>query len=318
MNVRSRLALPLMCLLAASVVLAGQSADKARFSATFDADTVWKDFERLASPDLEGRKTGSEGNRTARRLITERFGQGGLVPLAQDFHMTFRFTRQDAEQEGVNVVGLCRGSTPDDQRVIVVSAHYDHVGIRNGETYPGADDNASGTTALIALAGLCKKSPWQHDIVFAAFDAEEQGLQGARAFVATPPIPKARIALNINMDMVSRSATREIFIAGTRYHPELRKLLEGVAQRSDARVRFGHDDRTGKGGAHDDWTMQSDHGPFHLAGIPFLYFGVEDHPDYHKPTDTIDKINAAFFFHVVATILDALNTLDRTLPAAAQ
>ena len=315
-----RAVLPLAALIAAVIApgVRAQTAEKARFSASFDADAIWKDFERLASSDLEGRQTGSEGNRTARRLITERFGQGGLVPLAQDFHMPFRFTRQGAEQEGVNIVGLCRGTKPDDRRAIVVSAHYDHVGIRDGKTYPGADDNASGTTALIALAGLCQKSPWQHDIVFAAFDAEEQGLQGARAFVAAPPIPKARIALNINMDMVSRSAAREIYIAGTRYRPELRKLLDGVARRSAAHVRFGHDDPKGKGGAHDDWTMQSDHGPFHMAGIPFLYFGVEDHPDYHKPTDTIDKIDAAFFFHVVATILDTLNTLDRTLPAAAQ
>ena len=89
----------------------------------------------------------------------------------------------------------------------------------NGETYPGADDNASGTAALLAMPSLCKKAPWQHDVVFAAFDAEELGLQGARAFVASPPIPKERIALNVNMDMVSRSAAREIYIAGTGYRP---------------------------------------------------------------------------------------------------
>ena len=218
----------------------------------------------------------------------------------------------------MNVVGLCRGDAVERHtRRSSSAAHYDHVGIRNGETYVGADDNASGTTALLALASLCKKAPWQHDIVFVAFDAEEQGLQGARAFVGAPPIPKERIALNINMDMVSRSATREIYIAGTGYYPALRKPLEDVVKRSDATVRFGHDGSDGKKG-RDDWTMQSDHGAFHAAGIPFLYFGVEDHPDYHKPTDTIEKVNPAFFFHVVATILDALNTLDRSLPSLGQ
>ena len=283
----------------------------------FDADSVWKDFERLATPALEGRRTGSEGNRTARRLITERFAQAGLGELTAGFQMPFTFARQGAEQAGVNVVGLCRGTQSADPRAIVVSAHYDHVGGRNGETYPGADDNASGTTALLALASVCKKAPWQHDVVFVAFDAEEQGLQGARAFLASPPIAKNRIALNLNMDMVSRSATREIYIAGTGYHPRLRTLLEDVAKRSDAVVRFGHDGTDGKKG-RDDWTQQSDHGVFHGAGIPFLYFGVEDHPDYHKPTDTIDKVNPAFFFHVVATILDALNTVDRSLPSLAR
>jgi hypothetical protein len=305
------------CVAGLGAGLAAQSAASSRTSAIFDAESVWKDFERLASPDLEGRKTGSAGNQAARRLIIERFAEGGLAELSPRFQMPFRFKRQDAEHEGVNVVGLCRGTKAAGGPTIVVSAHYDHVGVRNGETYVGADDNASGTTALMAIAGVCKKAPWQHDVVFAAFDAEEQGLQGARAFVAAPPIPKERIALNINMDMVSRSATREIYIAGTGYHPALRQALGEVVKRSDVTVRFGHDGSDGKKG-RDDWTMQSDHGAFHAAGIPFLYFGVEDHPDYHKPTDTIEKVNAVFFLQVVATVLDAVNTLDRSLPSLAK
>jgi Zn-dependent M28 family amino/carboxypeptidase len=294
---------------------AAQNGTGAAFSALFDGDRVWSDFARLASPDLQGRRTGSDGNRLARALVPERFRQAGLTPLAADYAIPFRFTRQDAEQEGVNVVGLCRGTQSADRRAIVVSAHYDHVGVRNGEIYPGADDNASGTAALLAIAALCRRAPWQHDVVFVAFDAEEQGLRGARAFVASPPLDKSRLALNINMDMLSRSATREIYIAGTAYHPELRQALEGVVKRSGAIVRFGHDDAQGKGGSHDDWTMQSDHGPFHAAGIPFLYFGVEDHPDYHKPSDTLDKIEPAFFFNVVATVADALAAMDKALPA---
>ena len=316
MLVRRTLSIALVAL-ALGIGLDAQNAATARFKAIFDAESVWKDFERLASPDLEGRRTGSDGNGKARQLIVERFANGGLVKLGEGYETSFTFARQGADQRGVNVVGLCRGTSTDDPRAIVVSAHYDHVGIRNGETYVGADDNASGTTGLIAIAGLCNKAPWRHDVVFAAFDAEEQGLQGARAFVAAPPIPKDRIALNINMDMISRSATREIYVAGTGYHPSLRKALEEVVKRSDATVRFGHDGSDGRKG-RDDWTMQSDHGAFHAAGIPFLYFGVEDHPDYHKPTDTIEKINPAFFFHVVTTVLDTLNTLDRSLPSFAR
>lgn len=312
-----RLAAAAFVLIGLAAAPGAQSPAAERFSAIFDAESVWRDFERLAAPELEGRRTGSEGNRTARRLVIERFAQAGLVELAPGFQVPFTFARQGAEHEGVNVVGLCRGTQSTDTRVIVVSAHYDHVGIRNGETYPGADDNASGTSALMALASVCKKAPWQHDIVFVAFDAEEQGLQGARAFLASPPIAKDRLALNLNMDMISRSATREIYIAGTGYHPPLRAILEDVVKRSAVTVRFGHDGTDGKKG-RDDWTMQSDHGIFHTAGIPFLYFGVEDHPDYHRPGDTIEKVNAVFFFRVVATILDALNTLDRSLPSLAK
>jgi len=312
-----RIAAVAVLLLGLGAFPAAQSPAATRFSAVFAAERVWKDFEQLASPELEGRRTGSEGNRAARRLITERFAEAGLVDLGTGYLMSFKFARQGTDQEGVNVVGLCRGTRSTDTRTIVVSAHYDHVGVRNGETYPGADDNASGTAALLAIAGLCKKAQWHHDIVFAAFDAEEQGLQGARAFVAAPPIAKDRIALNLNMDMVSRSATREIYIAGTGYHPPLRQVLEEVAKRSEVTVRFGHDGSDGKKG-RDDWTMQSDHGAFHSVGIPFLYFGVEDHPDYHKPTDTIEKVNAAFFLQVVATVYDALTTLDRSLPSLAK
>ena len=83
-----------------------------------------------------------------------------------------------------------------------------------------------------------------------------------------------------------------------------------VASNASIKVLFGHD----AGGGHEDWTTQSDHGAFHSAGIPFLYFGVEDHPDYHKPTDTADKINAGFFYESARTILDAVTAIDRSLP----
>ena len=155
------------------------------------------------------------------------------MDLGTGYLMPFKFARQGDRPGGRERRRSLPRHAIHRHAAIVVSAHYDHVGVRNGEIYPGADDNASGTAALLAIAGLCKKAPWQHDVVFAAFDAEEQGLQGARAFVAAPPIPKERIALNINMDMVSRSATREIYIAGTGYHPPLRQVLEAVAKRSE-------------------------------------------------------------------------------------
>jgi Zn-dependent M28 family amino/carboxypeptidase len=130
--------------------------------------------------------------------------------------------------------------------------------------------------------------------------------------VDSGPVPRERIALNVNLDMVSRNDKREIFVAGTYHTPDLKPPLEEVARRAPITVLFGHDRPKALAGGVDDWTNQSDHGPFHSAKIPFIYFGVEDHPDYHKPTDTADKINRGFFVDVAETILDAVIALDRS------
>jgi Zn-dependent M28 family amino/carboxypeptidase len=266
-------------------------------AAPIDIDALMATVRTLASAEFEGRRTGTRGGDKAREWVAQRFKSIGLQPLAS----------------GTNVVGLCKG-TDGGQNVFVVSAHFDHLGVQNGHIYFGADDNASGVAVLLAIAEHCKRTPFKHDVVFAAFDAEEQGLQGARAFVAKPPIPKARLALNINLDMVARGDKDELYAAGTYHWPHTKPPLDAVAKRASIKLRFGHD-RPSDG--KDDWTTHSDHAAFHAAGIPFVYFGVEDHPDYHKPTDTADKINPTFFRHSAQTILDAVMALDQA-PAAAR
>jgi Zn-dependent M28 family amino/carboxypeptidase len=288
-----------------------------------NAQDLMEAVKVLASPDLEGRRTGTPGNAKARAWIVEQFAKANLTPINGSFEAPFSFSRNSVETKGVNVVGTCRGSGAGAQRpvdgptaapVMVISAHYDHLGVRDGAIYHGADDNASGVAVVLALARQCQRTPWTHDVVFVAFDAEEMGLQGARAFVAAPPVAKERIALNVNLDMVSRSATKEIYVAGTYHRPALKPLLEPVAARAPIKVLFGHDQPKGQAGGVDDWTTQSDHAAFHAAGVPFVYFGVEDHPDYHKPTDTADKIDARFFAAVEQTVRDAVTVLDRAIP----
>lgn len=274
-----------------------------------DADRLMSTVTLLADPKFEGRAAGSPGGIAARGVIGERFRSIGLEPPAGGYLVPFTFTRKSAAAvpvNAVNVVGICPGKDPK-LPVFVVSAHYDHLGVRDGVIYPGADDNASGVAVLLELAAYCRENPFRRSIVFAAFDAEEGGLHGARAFVSSPPIPRDRMALNVNLDMVSRSDKREIYVAGTHHTPDLKPPLEKVAAAARVKVLFGHD-RPGSGS--DDWTNQSDHGPFHAARIPFVYFGVEDHADYHKPTDTADKINRSFFADVAETILAALIALD--------
>lgn len=278
-----------------------------------DSDRLMEAVTTLSDPKFEGRAAGSPGGLAARAWVLERFKSVGLQPVSGSYVFPFTFTRMTmsgrVNGEGANVVGLCLGSDTK-APVFVVSAHYDHLGVRDGAIYQGADDDASGIAVMLAVAEHCQRTPFRRTVVFAAFDAEEAGLQGAKVFVASPPLPKERIVLNVNLDMVSRNDKREIFIAGTQHWPQLKAPLEAVARRAPITVLFGHDKPVAIAGGVDDWTNQSDHGPFHAAQIPFIYFGVEDHADYHKPSDTADKINRGFFVDVAETVLDAVLQLD--------
>ncbi|MFA5911285.1 MAG: M28 family peptidase [Vicinamibacterales bacterium] len=278
-----------------------------------DSDRLMEAVTTLSDPKFEGRAAGSPGGLAARAWVLERFKGVGLQPVSGSYVFPFTFTRMTmsgrVNGEGANVVGLCLG-TDTKAPVFVVSAHYDHLGVRDGAIYQGADDDASGIAVMLAVAEHCQRTPFRRTVVFAAFDAEEAGLQGAKVFVASPPLPRKRIVLNVNLDMVSRNDKREIFIAGTHHWPQLKAPLEAVARRAPITVLFGHDKPVAIAGGVDDWTNQSDHGPFHAAQIPFIYFGVEDHADYHKPTDTADKINRGFFVDVAETVLDAVLQLD--------
>jgi Zn-dependent M28 family amino/carboxypeptidase len=303
---------------AAAACLICDSLTAAQGALRFDAAQLMRDVHALASPKFEGRRTGTSGNAHARAWIVERFRAAGLETLSGGFEMPFQFTHNSATATGVNVVGLCSGRGAADDAALIITAHFDHLGIVKGALYPGADDNASGVAALLALAEWCVRNRWSHDAVFVAFDAEESGLKGARAFVAAPPVARQRLALNVNLDMLSRSAKRELYIAGTHHYPALERVLQPVVARASVNVLFGHDRPNPVGGSADDWTMLSDHGAFHAAGVPFVYFGVEDHPDYHKPTDTPDKIDPEFFRRVVDTVLDAVTALDRAIPLRRQ
>jgi Zn-dependent M28 family amino/carboxypeptidase len=212
-----------------------------------------------------------------------------------------------AGRRGANVVGFVRG-TATPERYIVVTAHFDHLGVQGGELYPGADDNASGAAGLLEIARFFARSPARHSLIFAGFDAEEIGLQGARAFVARPPVPLDRIALNVNLDMIGRNEADELYAAGTHHYPFLADPIRAVAARSDLTILIGHDRPNVPG--EDDWTGLSDHAAFHRAGIPFIYFGEEDHPDYHRPTDTFERIDPGFLVAAVKTVIDLLLEVD--------
>lgn len=291
---------------------AGRAPDSTS-GAAVDSARLLDDVSRLAADSMRGRATGTRENAQARDFIAARMDSLGLATVAggrvQPFNSVNR--RDSSSVAAANVLGLVRG-TEWPESYIVISAHYDHVGVGrpvNGDSiYNGADDNASGTAALLALAAYFQAHPPRHSIILAALDAEERGLQGARAFVANPPVPIESLVLNVNMDMVSHSERGELYAAGAAKWPALRPALERVAAAAPVKLLLGHD--TPDPGPGDDWTMQSDQGAFHQAGIPFVYFGVEDHPDYHRPSDEIGTITRGFYVGAVRTVLAVVRALD--------
>jgi Zn-dependent M28 family amino/carboxypeptidase len=286
-----------------------------------EAERLLQELQILSHDSMEGRRTGEDGNLRARRYIEAQLDEmeaanPRLVPPTAGRVQGFRFAPRGggAELEGQNFMVMVPGTTHPDQ-YIVVTAHYDHLGVRDGEVFNGADDNASGTAAILSLARWFGKNPLGVSLLFVAFDAEEMGLQGARAFVANPPVSLDQILLNVNLDMVSRSEVGELYAVGTYHYPFLTPVVDEAAGHSRLALLRGHDSPDLPPG--DDWTMSSDHGPFHQVGVPFLYFGVEDHPGYHNPSDIFEDVTPAFFVEAVETVLDVLLLLDRDRAALA-
>ncbi len=287
-------------------------AQRAALLPAIDSAAAWHTLGALAHDSMQGRRMGTRGSAIARALLVQRLTHAGLVPMAPGFEQRFPVTLRDTSvHEGVNVLAMVRGT--DTGRVLVVSAHYDHLGVSGGVVYNGADDNASGTSAALAMAEYFAAHRPRHDIIFAFFDGEELGMPGARAFVTSPPVPLARIAADVNFDMVSRLDKNELYAAGASQHPYFRPLLEATAAVAPVTLLLGHD--TDAHGAHDNWTNQSDHWAFHAGGVPWICFGVEDHPDYHRPTDDIERIDAGRFIGAVRTMAEFVRRLDQQLDA---
>lgn len=319
----------------AYVVVAGRAEERriatplpsaaAAAPAAVDSAVLLSDVRTLAAPEFAGRRTGTEGSLKAQAFLQSRFEALGLKRFGAGYAQPFSFTHHSIKAiftpgrpfkteypSAVNYIGYLAGSALP-ERVLVVSAHYDHLGLKDGQLYLGADDNASGVAAMLAVAAWFKAHPPRHTIVFAAFDGEELGKQGARAFLAALPFPKAQLAFNLNLDMVSRNDNNEIFAAGTSHTPSLAPLVAQAAARHAVKVKLGHDRSQLVAGTVENWTDSSDHGPFHDAGVPFLYFGVEDHADYHQPGDTFEHIEPAFFTRVANLLVDVAATADATL-----
>ena len=203
-----------------------------------------------------------------------------------------------------NVVGVVRGTLYPDEYV-VIGAHYDHVGYfdapadamdtARGEIdtiYNGADDNASGTTALLlnaeAFGSLPQERRPARSILFIAFSGEEKGLFGSRAYVAEPLVPIEKTVAMLNMDMVGRNHPDSVSIAGRSRSPELSAMAE-EANRSEP-MTIAYD--------LEGMFFRSDQASFAQKQIPVLFFSSGQHPDYHMVSDSPDKIDNQKLAHI--------------------
>lgn len=281
------------------VSLSGQSA-------LIDSTAMLDDVRRLAADEMEGRRVGTPGSAAARRLLVARFREVGLAPFRNNFEHPFAVR---PGLTGVNVAGQLAGRRPD-LPWLVVSGHYDHLGVVAGRIFNGANDNASGAAALPAIAGYFREHPTQHPLLFVAFDAEEDDLRGAYAFVQATREAGERHAFNVNVDMVGRDRDKTLWVAGVSRQPWLRPIVTAVMADAPVRLRMGHDDPERP---EADWTRQSDQWAFLEAGVPAIYVGVEDPALYHDPDDDFDSLDPAFYIGSVETVVRLIEAIDESL-----
>ena len=259
------------------------------------------DVEFLASDELQGRQTGSEGEKKAADYIAQRFDDLGLEEKGtngyfQDFkftpktdpHSEASFTESEDSRTviGRNVLGYIDNKA---ERTIVIGAHYDHLGYgdlggslfrgEEKEIHNGADDNASGVAVMLNLAYRLRDHNKNNNYFFMAFSGEELGLLGSNFFVKNSTVPIDKINYMFNMDMVGRlSNEKTLAIYGTGTSPLFKQTVMS-------------NNETFKIIENESGVGPSDHTSFYLGDIPVLHFFTGQHSDYHKPTDDADKLN---------------------------
>jgi hypothetical protein len=220
----------------------------------------------------------------------DREGKPASQPLPA-VRLTLEVNLEEVRQKTENVIGILPGSDPTlKDETIVIGAHYDHVGFghygtrdshTSGQIHYGADDNASGTAVLMQLAERLSRAPAKpaRTVVFAAFSGEELGLHGSRHYVNYPAVPLSSTKAMVNLDMVGRLRENRLTVFGTRSGKDLNAIVQEQAQKLGLQV------------TESDGIGRSDHMSFYNKKIPALHFFTGSHADYHRPSDTWEKLN---------------------------
>ncbi len=274
------------------------------------ADQLLADVRHLADDRLEGRLTGTPGADSAAAYVARRFAESGLAPPPGGWFQDF-VVSPDAPAarhapvggaRGRNVIGLLSGSDPRlRDEAVVVGAHYDHLGRggafaldpdSTGAVHNGADDNASGTAALIDIARRLARRPPARSVVFIAFGGEELGLLGSAHYVREAG-NAARLAAMLNLDMVGRLRHDRLVVYGTGSATEFPALLDSLNRTAKFELAV-----------RPDGYGPSDQSSFYAAGVPVLHFFTNVHEDYHRSTDDWQRIDPAGLARVAAFTAD--------------
>jgi hypothetical protein len=267
---------------------------------------------QLADEKMEGREAGSRGGKAAADYLAEQFAKLKLRSAADGEKF-----KQPFPPNYCNILGMIPGGDPElKDEFVIVGAHYDHVGrgARGislgpyGTIHPGADDNASGTSALLELAkafGFLPDPP-KRSILIAAWDAEEKGLYGSKHWIAHPTVRLEKVVAYFNLDMIGHLRDDRVEVYGSRSGSGWRRFISRQNEELGLKLDFS-------------WKMKpiADHYPFFQAGIPVLLFHTGTHDNYHRPSDTADLIDGEGMSRVVRLLFGAVYELaesDEKIP----
>lgn len=277
----------------------------AEYINTITATDLKTHLQIIASDAMEGRQTGSVGQKKAGNYLIEQY-KANTVPFpkgATDYYQRIPASFLNAIRnvnlpDSENIWAYIEGTEKPDE-VVVLSAHYDHIGIENGEIFNGADDDGSGTVALLEIAQAFAKAKKEgngpkRSILFLHVTGEEHGLLGSSYYSENPLFPLANTIADVNIDMIGRhdefhnDSSNYVYIIGSDYlSSDLYNICE-EANRNHVKLflDYKYNDRTDP----NRFYYRSDHYNFAKNGVPsvFLFSGV--HADYHKATDDVDKI----------------------------
>ncbi|MGO4906414.1 M28 family metallopeptidase [Flavobacterium sp. W20_MBD1_R3] len=281
------------------------SVDPTKYMNTITADELKTHLYIVASDEMEGRETGSAGQKKAGLYLIDQYTKNN-VPFptaASDYYQKIPAAFLNAKSnenlsDSENIWAYIEGSEKPDE-VLVISAHYDHVGIKNGDIYNGADDDGSGTVALLEIAQafqIAKKAGHgpKRSILFLHVTGEEHGLHGSRFYAENPLFPLANTITNINIDMIGRrddahaNSNNYVYVIGAN---RLSTDLDNICTIANAKyTNLVLDYKFNDPKDPNHFYERSDHYNFAKNGIPSVFFFNGVHADYHKATDSPDKI----------------------------
>ncbi|MES2410460.1 MAG: M28 family peptidase [Bacteroidota bacterium] len=259
----------------------------------------------IASDEMQGRDTGSEGQKKAGLYIIDFYKKRGVgFPKgATDYYQRIpaAFLNEKRNKDlpdSENIWAFIEGSEKPEE-IVVVSAHYDHIGMKKGEIYNGADDNASGTVAIMEIAVAFQKAKNEghgpkRSILILHMTGEEHGLHGSRYYTQYPLFPIANTVADVNIDMIGRrdpfheNTNNYVYLIGSDYlSTDLYNVCEDVNKKYNfLTIDYKYNDKNDK----NRYYYRSDHYNFAKKGIPVVFIYNGEHTDYHKSTDETSKI----------------------------